>query len=106
MTSLVKKLDAEVSKHKSSKLHACVVMLSDDEGLEKTLKELGEANKNVSLGIDNVAGPKAWKIAKDADVTVILYNKRNIAVNQAFKKGNLKEGDVDKIVGELSKIVK
>jgi hypothetical protein len=106
LTSLVKKLDGEVAKNKKAKLHAAVVMLSDDESLEKKLKDLGESNKNVSLGIDNVAGPKAWKVAKDADVTVILYTGRAIKVNQAFKKGGLKEGDVDKVVKDLSEIVK
>lgn len=106
MTGLVKKLDSEVAKNKKAKLHVAVVMLSDDEKLESKLKTLGEANKNVSFGIDNVAGPKAWKVAKDAEVTVVLYNKRNTAANHAFKKGAMKDGDADKIVGDISKIVK
>ena len=52
-----------------------------------------------------VAGPKAWKIAKDADVTVILYSKGKVAVNHAFKKGDFKSGDIEKVVGGLPKIL-
>jgi hypothetical protein len=94
-----------VAKNKGSKLHACVVFLSDDEKLEKHLKELGEKHKNVSLGLDNPAGPKAWNVAKDADVTVILYSGRAIKVNQAFKKGGLKSSDAEKIAADVSKIL-
>ena len=55
-------------------------------------------------GIDNPAGPKAYNVSKDADVTVVFYNKRNVKVNYAFKKGQLTAKDVDKIVSEISKI--
>jgi hypothetical protein len=105
LTGLVKKLDTEVAKNKDAKLRACVVMLSDDEKMESKLKDLGKTAKNVDLGVDNVAGPKAWKIAKDADVTVILYSKGKVAVNHAFKKGDFKSGDIEKVVGGLPKIL-
>jgi hypothetical protein len=105
LTSLVKKLDAEVDKNKSAKLHATVVMLSDDESLEKKLKELGDANKNVSFGIDNIAGPKGWDVAKEADVTVVMYTGNNVKANYAFKKGELKDSDVGKIVADIEKIL-
>ena len=105
MTSLVKKLDAEVEKNKDAKLHATVVMLSDDEALEKKLKELGEKYKNVSFGIDNIAGPKGWEVAKEADVTVVMYTGNNVKANHAFKKGELKDSDVGKIAGDVEKIL-
>ena len=105
LTGLVKSLDAEVEKNKSAKLHATVVMLSDDEALEKKLKELGEKYKNVSLGIDNIAGPKGWDVVKEADVTVVFYTGNNVKANYAFKKGELKAADVAKIVADIPKIV-
>src|SRR5688500_14905975 len=88
LTSLVKKLDAEVAKNKSAKVRSAVVMLTDEEGMEKKLKELHDKQgiKHVSLGIDNPAGPKAWKVAKEADVTVVLYAKRQFKANHTFKK--------------------
>lgn len=107
LTSLVKKLDAEVAKNKSAKLRSALVMLTDDEGVEKKLKELHEKQgvNHVSLGIDNPAGPRAWKVAKEADVTVVLYSKRQFKANHAFKKGDLDDKAIDKILADLPKIV-
>ena len=40
-----------------------------------------------------------------ADVTVVLYYKHNVKANYAFKKGELKDKDIEKIVKDLSKIL-
>jgi hypothetical protein len=37
---------------------------------------------------------------------VVLYNKSKVVANYTFKKGDLKSADVDKIVSDVSKIVK
>ncbi len=107
LTSLVKKLDEATSKNRGSRMGSFVVFTSDDEGLEKNLKQLADKEKikNTILTIDNPAGPKGYKVAKDADVTVVLYVKKMAKVNYAFKKGELKDKDIDKIVADLSKIL-
>jgi len=107
LTSLVKKIDEATAKNSSARMGSFVVFCSDEEGLEKKLKELAEKEKlkKLVLSIDNPAGPKNYNIAKDADVTVVLYNNRNVKVNHAFKKGELKTADIEKIVEEISKIV-
>ena len=101
MTGLVKKIDA------TKNLNSFVVYLSDDEKMEDTLKAYADKNefKQTVLSIDNVAGPKAYKIAKDAEVTVVYYNSRKVAVNEAFKKGELNAKAVDKLVDQISKIL-
>lgn len=107
LTSLVKKIDEATAKNSSSRMGSFVVFCSDEDGLDKKLKSLSdkEGLKQIILTIDNPAGPKGYNVAKDADVTVVFYNKRNVKVNHAFKKGELKEADVDKIVGEIKKIL-
>ena len=107
LTSLVKKIDAATAKNSDCRMGSFVVFLSDDEGLEKKLKELAKKDKieHTILSIDNPAGPRGYNVAKDADVTVILYNKRDVKANYAFKKGEMKESDVEKIVGDVSKIL-
>ena len=107
LTSLVKKLDVETAQNKGSKMGSFVVFLSDDEKLEDQLKNLAkkEGIKDLVFTIDNPAGPKGYNVAKDADVTVVYYNKKKVLVNHAFKKGELKDQDVDKIVADLSKLV-
>jgi hypothetical protein len=107
LTSLVKKIDSAVAKNNDCKMGSFIVFCSDDEGLEAKLKDLAKQEKiqNVVLTIDNPSGPAAYKVAKDADVTVVLYEKRDVKANYAFKKGELQQQDVDKIVADLAKIL-
>jgi hypothetical protein len=107
LTSLVKKLDACTTKNSSCRMGSFVVFCSDEEGLEDKLKDLAkkEKIKKLVLTIDNPAGPKAYKIAKDADVTVVLYVKHNVKANYAFKKGEMTTKDVAKIVAAVKKIL-
>ena len=103
MTSLVKQLD-KASQDK--KINSFVVFLNDEEKLADQLKELAEKNsiKKTVLAIDNPAGPPAFKISKDADVTVILYTNRNVEVNHAYRKGELNQKAIDTIIEDLTKI--
>ena len=107
LTSLVKKIDEATDKNSDCRMGSFVVFCSDEEGLEKKLKDLADKEKlkHIVLTIDNPAGPKAYKVAKDADVTVVLYTKSKVKVNYAFKKGELKDKEIDKIVSEVSKIL-
>lgn len=107
LTSLVKKIDEATVANSDKRMGSFVVFCSDDEGLEGKLKSLAEKQdlKKCILTLDNPAGPKNYKVAQEADVTVVLYNKRKVAANYAFKKGELKEEDIKKIVDDLSKIL-
>lgn len=107
LTSLVKKIDAATAANKDKKMGSFVVFCTDSESLEKQLKELAEKEKlkNIVLAIDNPSGPPAYKVAKDADVTVVLYNKRKVEANHAYKKGELKDKDIERIVSDISKIL-
>src|SRR5207244_2586507 len=107
LVSLIKKIDAANAKHTDAKMGSFVVFLSDNEALQSQLKELAKnANlKHTVLSIDNPAGPQGYKVARDADVTVVLYTNHTVKANHAFKKGELKNSDVEKIVTELPKIL-
>ena len=103
MTSLVKKLDAEGAHG----LKSFVVYLSDDEKLPEELKSYAAkiGLKNTILAVDNVTGPQSWTIAKEADVTVVLYNKRNVEANHAFADGKFDAKGVAKVLADLPKIL-
>lgn len=107
LTSLVKKIDAATEKNRAARMGSFVVFCSDEEGLKKKLEELGEKEKlkSIVLTIDNPAGPEGYDIAKDADVTVLLYSRQQVKVNHAYKKGELTEREVNRIVSDLSKIL-
>ena len=105
LTSLVKGLN-KATDNKS--LNSFVCFLSDDEGLQEKLEKFAESNniKKTILAIDNVTGPKAYKVPKEADVTVVFYNNREVKYNAAFKKGELNGPAVEKVLSNLSKITK
>ena len=79
---------------------------SDDKGLEEKLKKLADKEKiqHTVLTIDNPAGPDNMKLAKDADVTVVLYETKKVTVNHAYKKGELTAAEIDKIVSEFDQL--
>jgi hypothetical protein len=106
LTQLVNKLDVEAAKRKSAKLRIAVVFLSDDNALEGTLKKYGakQGLRHVNLAIVKPEGPQGYRLSKEADVTVLLYKMKNVEVNHAFKKGELNDKNVERIVGDLSKI--
>jgi hypothetical protein len=107
LTSLVKKIDEETLKHKSERMGSFVVFLSDDEKLEDHLKDLAkkEGIKKCVLTIDNPAGPGPYKVAKDADVTVVFYENRNVKANHAFKKGELNDQAIQRVIADIPKIL-
>ena len=107
LTSLVKSLDAEIAKHKALKSFL-VVLTDDSEKTAATLKAMAaDANiKNVPLTlVAEPGGPPDYEIAKDADVTVMMWARHTVKVNHAYKKGELTEAEVAKIVADLPKIL-
>jgi len=108
LTSLVKKIDEATAKNKDAKMGSFIVFCSNDENMEKQVKALAEKEnlKNIVLTVlDNPSGPPKYEVAKDADVTVVLYNKQTVEANHAFKKGGFQEEHVDVILKDLEKIL-
>ncbi len=107
VAKLIKKLDECTAKNSECRMGSYVVFLGDKEGLDKELKAMAEKEKleKIVLSIDNPAGPEEYKISKDADVTVLLYAKHVVKGNYAFKKGELKDADIEAIVKDVPKIL-
>ncbi|GAC1471092.1 MAG: hypothetical protein NVSMB9_16860 [Isosphaeraceae bacterium] len=108
LASLVKSLDSEIAKNPS--LKSFVVMLTDDadktsDTLKKLAQECGVKNIPLTL-VESPAGPPSYKIARDADITVMMWKGTAVKVNHAYKKGGLVEADVKTILSDLPKILK
>ena len=112
LASLVKQIDALVddagSKSFSSK-HAFVVLITDDpDKAETQLAKLADKHdiKNTPLTLfDGISGPRGYKIAKDAEVTVMMWKGHKVAFNHAFGKGELDAKAVKKVVADAKKHV-
>src|ERR1700730_14939402 len=111
LTSLVKKIDAATAKNSAYQMGSFVVFMSDDEGLEKKLKDLAETEKltKTALTIDNPSGPEDYHMDKKADITGRSapgsYSAGAVKATRAFKKGEMTGRDIDGIVEDLAKIL-
>ncbi len=108
VTTLLKQLDAATVKNSGKSMCSYAVFMSDDGKLQGKLETFAKTAdlKKLVLSIDNPAGPKAYQIAKDAAVTVLLYNEFVVASNYAFTKADLSDGDIAHIVADVAKITK
>jgi hypothetical protein len=106
LNKLVKQVDEATGKNADCKMGSFVVYLTDDDKTEAKLAEIAKKEKlqNTVLSLDNPAGPKGYEVNKDADVTVVLYTDRVVKANHAFKAGELKDADVEKIMKDVEKI--
>jgi len=108
LAKLVKALDAEVAKN--PELRTFVVALTDDaDATSKTLKAMAAAEKVKSVPltvIEGPAGPPDYKIAKDADVTVMMWENGEVKANHAFAKGQLDAKAIAAVAKDVSKIAK
>lgn len=110
VASLVKQVDEQVGKNQDKYMCAFFVLLAEDEDAAAgKLEELAKKHdiKNVPLTVfDGAAGPPDYKIAKEAEVTVLLLWKDAVSANHTFGKGELEKKGIDAIVADTSKILK
>lgn len=108
VAKLLKQLDEATAKNGKANMGSYAVFCNDKDGLDKDLTKLAAEQKltKLVLSIDNPSGPKEYKIAKDAEVTVLLYNDFNVKANHAFRKGELNDAAITKVVADVAKIVK
>lgn len=109
LASLVKQMDDAVAENKSKKMCAFVVLLTEDADaaagqLKKFASEHGIKHTPLTV-FDGVAGPPNYKIAKDAQVTVMLWVKGRVEANHAFAEGKLDADAVKKVVADTDKIL-
>jgi hypothetical protein len=106
LTALLKKLDA-ANKEQGKKMTSFVVFLNDQTGLDAKLKALADKEKiqTTLMAIDNPKDTAGESVPKDADVTIVLFVKHKVKVNRAYRKGEFKAEDVEKVLKDLPKIL-
>ncbi len=106
---LVHGLDQALATHKSADLRAWVTFLSDDQpALDPKVVHWGQqhAIRSVPLGVfEDAGGPPSYCLAQDADVTVLLFVKRKVVANFAFRAGELTETKAADVLKALPRIV-
>lgn len=103
---LIKQIDIATDNNAQSQMGSFVVFLSDKISKEQ-LKELARKArlKHCVLSLYTPDGPKGYNIAREADVTVVLYTNRHVKANHAFRKGELNEAAITRILGDVPRIL-
>lgn len=107
LTRLIKRLDAATAEHKARGVASCVILLSNEPGPAKLLKQFAAREKiqHTILRTYPAEGPKGYNVAKEADVTAILFLDRIVKANHGFKAGELQDKGIDAIVADIAKIL-
>ena len=95
--ALAKKIDEQMQKDESLRGYLVVLTENEDE-MEGKLKEVWKEAGLKKLALTTfgtMAGPPKYKIKKDADVSVHLWNKQTVKNSFGFKKAD--DLDADKI---------
>lgn len=107
LAKLLGKMDATVAARPKDSMRAWMTVLGEKtvtlDSLGQWAKEAGL--KNVPTGVfDDSVGPPTYKLADDADVTVLLFLDRKVVANFAFRGGELDDKTVERVAGEVSKL--
>lgn len=105
---LLQRLDAEVTSRAKGELSGWMTILGEKtisiDDLGKWTKELGL--KEVPTGVfDSPVGPPSYKLADEADVTVLVFRNRKVVNNFAFTKDQLNEKSIEEILSAVKKNV-
>ncbi len=108
--NLVKSLDRAVVKNKDVEMRAWVTLMAEDQtALDPQVVKWAKryAIDHVPIAVfEDVVGPPAYRIAADADVTVLLSVKQKVVANFAYRTGEFNEAAVQNIQNAIPKLLK
>jgi hypothetical protein len=86
---------------------AYVVFCTDDDTLPQRLEAWTKEIKlkNLVVAVYHCDGPKEYKIAKDAEVTALLYERVTVKANHAYRKGEFTDQSEVDILTEIHKLL-
>ncbi len=108
LAKLVAKIEKAAAANKGASVGAAVIYLDTADGIKTAAKKLSEDGKlkeTILACIKPSEIEADYKLAKDADVTVIFYQNRTVRANYSFKAGELTEAAADKVLADLPKIL-
>lgn len=107
VAQLVKRIDVTTTMNKERGLGSYVVVCSDAAGLDQQLQSIAQKMQiqNTVLTLYKPGGPERYRLAAEADVTVLLYNHFTVKANHAFKAGELNDPATDAILADLDKML-
>jgi len=106
LASLVKQIDQKIGENE--KLKSFVVVMSKEPGkTPEALRKLAQDGriKHVPLTMyGDPGGPPDYELARNADITVLMWTGHKVKVNHAYK-GELTDKEIRTIVADIPKIL-
>jgi hypothetical protein len=105
---LLRGVDKALVDHKTAELRAWVTFLHEDQSsIDAKVVDWGKkhAVRGVPLGVfEDAGGPPSYRLAKDADVTVLLSVKQKVVANFAFRAGELTDEKIAEVLKAVPQI--
>lgn len=106
---LAHEIDRALTSHQKAELRGWVTFLANDQAaLDADVVRWGQkhALRNLPLGIfEDAGGPPSYRLPRDADVTVLLSVRQQVAASYVFRPGELTEARVAEVVKALPRIL-
>jgi hypothetical protein len=106
LTSLVKQIDKKIGENRKLKSFVVITTKQKDTTageLRKLAKDAGIQHVPLTM-FGEPGGPPDYELAKDADITVLMWTGHKVKVNHAYK-GELTDQDVRTIVAAIPKFL-
>ncbi len=106
LTSLVKQIDEKIGGNRKLKSFVVVIPKKGEdpsEALRKLATDAGIKYIPLTIG-ESPDGPPDYEIARDADITVLMWNRSIVKVNHAFK-GELADKDIRAVIADIPKVL-
>jgi hypothetical protein len=103
-------LDKALATHKSADLRAWITVLHEDQAsVDAKIVQWAKQHAvgTVPIGVfEDVVGPPSYRLAREADVTVLLSVKQKVVGNFAFRAGELTDARIADVLKALPDLVK
>jgi hypothetical protein len=106
LSKLVRELEAAAAAaNKTGEVGACVIVTDTSAATRKVLGKLADdANlKHVVLAVIDPSRLRDYELSADASETVLLYTRRVVRVNHAFRTGELTDAAVKAVADDVKK---
>jgi hypothetical protein len=109
LARLAQKLDGALLAHKKEELRGWITFLNEDQlNFDPKVVAWGQkhALRNLPLGVfEDAGGPPSYRLAADADVTVLLFVKQKVVGSFAYRAGDLTDTEISKVLKALPGIL-
>jgi hypothetical protein len=105
---LAGKLDKALAEHKAADLRSWITFIGKDhETFDRPLLDWSKQHGLKSLSIGSFKendGPPTYQVAREADVTVVLFVKKKVQATFGFRENELTDEAVRRVLDEVSRL--